>query len=1173
MRPIPTPHALLVPLAVVALATACEQPPPVVGEDRLFASAAEAAIVQGQDTQITVTSVTAEGGAGAGDVTATISPAGIGRIAASGAAPTEQSATAALSGDGIATFDFACDVTGNAEDAKATITVSGATGEATTSVTCTPQVIRRNITLSILDCQNRLQADGASNCTVDVTVRDATGIAVPDAILDVAVESATPVGGGNGNANVLKAAVADAAATDSLDDLVTDANGIARFVVISPTFGLEQTMKVNVVDDTGNSGSADIVIAPFEDKSQVTLTASATSISSGGTTDITVTGRQLNGDLAVGGTADITVATGLSATAGGCLSQGANGLVAALANGSCTFTVTADNIGNDAVLAQVAATFLANPQGQERTASVTITINPAGVSIASVTVDPAQIFADAQPDFTTITVNLSLDGNPLPGSIVTASVASEARGVIKLTTQRVGTGTPTAVADEDTASVTAGADGVVAFTVSADNPLSRGNGRISISVIDPDGAPFDVVDPSTVTVTVDRAPLLSSLVFDGFDPDSVIGVPGGPRPSSTGVKFKLLDEQNAPVANVPVRFVAQSSVPGISIVPFDTSDAAGVVSTVVTAGRVAGPITVVAIVDSPALSAVSPAISVIGGLPNSAYSNIVCDTVAAQNPSTDCTVVLADKFTNLVETDINVQFRAEGGNITPSAEASGGTATASFIAGPPGAGSADLRNWTYSDLRTPPALVVAAFPGCFDRTTRTACDIVELCNAGANATEQAIFSAFCPLPPSLTGQPASCVGDINPLALDALDDEAADAANWELELFTGIDVFAGVVVRDQFDAYLDSQRACGITLGCLVGDQNGLNLDDSDDCPINPGCLDFSGATECPQDGLLDVLAAVRGEEGFDDENGNGVRDGAPGCAAGVDPGCEDFVDFPEPFLDKNSSCSYDSLNENERLTASQKVQLSDLFIDSDATDGLFGFNAGGQRLETNGVFDTDTEVFLKTSVVQLGVAELQFGFEVAPGQCGADGDTLLACPAESQAAAATSSRCTETARGEAILEGCLPGRVNFRDGDVATYAFRWTDRNGNCPTPDFAGQPTVTVEGPAEIAVNDSPYSQVECGAVPGGAGSKNLERPWCEEHLNMGALARDITIIGKCEAEAGDQIIKLTFELDGAIAVRTFTISCPVCGDNRLEGEEQCDDGDRTPGDGCDADCAVEQ
>lgn len=1162
MRPIRPPHALLVPFAVVALAAACDEPPPVVGEDRLFASATAAEVVQGRDTQITVTSLKADGGAGAGDVTATIAPAGIGRIAATGTAATEQTATATLSDEGIATFDFACDVTGNADDAKATITVSGATGEATTSVTCTPQVIRRNIVLSVIDCQNRLQADGASSCTVDVTVRDLVNNEVSDVTIDVAVETVTVIGAGAGNGNVLKALVDDQVATNSLNDLVTDANGVARFVIISPTLGLEQTMKIEVIDDAGNIGSADVTIGPFEDKSEVTLSASPTSTSSNGSTAITVAARQLNGDLAVG-TATVTVPAPLTATVAGCLAATAEERVftARLDNGACTFTAEADDVGNAPRTSIVTASFQA-PNGAPRNAQLPVVVNPAGVSIANVTVEPAAIFADGRdPTVSTITVDLTLDNRPVNGAVVTATVASESRGIIKLTTRQVGNGAAQAVANEDTAAVTSDAVGKVSFTLTADNATARGNGRVTITVVDADGNSFDVVDPANLIVTVDREPLLSSLVFDGFESDGVIGVPGGPRASSTGVRFRLLDEQNDPVANVPVRFVAQSSVPGISVVPFGNSDAAGLVTTVVTAGRVAGPITVVAIIETPALSAVSPAIAVIGGLPNSAYSNIVCDTVAAQIPSTDCTVVLADKFTNLVETDLNVQFRAEGGNITPSAAAIGGTATASFLPGPPGSGSADLRNWSYSALRTPPTDLVddPAFDGCFDATARTPCDLVALCTSG-----NAAIDAFCPLPPSLTGQPTSCASDIDLLALDALELEAANPGDWEFSLFTNLDSAALTAdeVREQFNAYVDSQRICGITLGCLVGDRDGLSLDDSDDCPVNPGCLDFSRATECPQDGLLDILASVRGEEGFDDENGNGVRDAG-----------EDFVDFPEPFLDKNSSCSYDNLNDNPRLTASQKIQFSDLFIDSDASDGLFGFDVGGDRRETNGAFDSDTEVFLKTSVVQLGPPSLQFGFEVNPAVCGNDGTGSVTCPAGAQAAAISQSRCTETARGEAILEGCSPGGGNFRDGETATYAFRWTDRNGNCPTTDFAGEPTVTAEGPVEIAVNDSPYSQVECGAVPGGGGSKNLERPWCEEHVNMGAPAREVTLIAKCEGETGEQVIKLTFELDGAIAVRTFVLSCPVCGDNLVEGEEQCDDGDRDVGDGCDADCAVEE
>src|SRR5262249_20275032 len=44
-------------------------------------------------------------------------------------------------------------------------------------------------------------------------------------------------------------------------------------------------------------------------------------------------------------------------------------------------------------------------------------------------------------------------------------------------------------------------------------------------------------------------------------------------------------------------------------------------------------------------------------------------------------------------------------------------------------------------------------------------------------------------------------------------------------------------------------------------------------------------------------------------------------------------------------------------------------------------------------------------------------------------------------------------------------------------------------------------------------------------------------------------------------------------APATFTFTkVAAPVCGDGRVEDPEQCDDGNTTAGDGCDASCMVE-
>jgi cysteine-rich repeat protein len=1190
MRPVSSSKALLALLAAATLASAstCEPPAPV-DEPRpvTFLSVGDNRLEQARRTTISITSLTAALERATGDVTVTVAPgvirdeagdvvAGVtvenaASVAPATVDPTEPTATATLE-NGQVTFGLLCNLTGRTEDVEVAVSIAGPNGTtAATVVVCTPQEIARTLTFSTADCQARLQADGASTCAVEVTVQQ-DNIAAPGVSVDIVVESVLKPNGDNGNAAVLATtATATRPVLQRLDGLETDSNGVVRFFLYSPALNLEQTIKLVASDDVGNSGEQTFDIAPFQDKSQVSIVAIPASISSGGTTNVTVTGRALNGDLVTSGTAQVEVTGPLTATVGGCLAEDGGAFRATLTSGVCSFNLVAATIGTEAEVAQIVTTFRANASvGDERIASTTVTVNPANISLATVALSESLIFADAQPPSTTLTVNVSRDGIPRQNSRVTATVASDSRGVVKLLSSRVGTAAPVAVPSEDEATVIAGPDGVVSFTVGADNPISRGNGRITIAVIDPaTNRPFDVVSPDNVTVTVDRAPQLKSLFFVAFDGAPEIGVPGGPRGSSTGVIFRLLDEQNQAVPNVPVRFAAQSSVPGVAVVPFGESEADGTVKTVVTAGSVAGPVTVVAIVGAPPneLRAVSQTISVVGGLPNSAYTSLVCDKIAGASPSSSCKVTLADKFTNLATTTTRVQFRAEGGNITPSADAAAGVAAASFLAGPPGTGSADVQLWTNSPLRNAPAAVRSAFPGCFDATIRTPCDLYALCS---DESDEA--SLFCPLPPSLlSSAPAKCTPDIDPLALEALAEERLDAAEWEFALFTG-----DQVVVDQFTAYVDTGRACGLPLSCLVGDLDGLELDPSDDCPVNPGCLDYSGATECPQEGLIDIMAAVRGEEAFDDQDGDGTRDAD-----------EDFVDFPEPFLDKNSSCSFDSLNDHPRLSASQKVQLSDLFIDSSPdTDGRFGFVTGGQRTETNGVFDSDTEIFMKTAIVQLGPAILHFGAAVEATACGATGVANVSCPAAAQAREDQASRCTETAGGAAILRQCVPGPTcgdvtptcpedaGFRDQESASLVFRWFDPNGNCPTEDFAGTPAIAADGPVEIvAFDEGPYSPAECGGLMGSPIAKNVERPWCEEHPFLGAPLRGVTISANCGSETGDQLATLRFTLDDAVFTESFTVNCPVCGDSRVEGEETCDDGNLVAGDDCGADCQVEE
>lgn len=1157
-----TQRLLILPLACAAFfAVACETPPPDEGADRLFATATASTVIQGAQTTIAVRGILANGKPAGGSVTATIAKvndADIAAIAATGEALTEPTAALTLDDTGRGTFDFQCLGVG-----AAVVSLTGESGDATATINCVEPELPRTIAIDTTDCLTFLLADGSSTCQVDVTLRDASNNAPVSGInLTVRVDAAVDANGGAGNDRVLKAARADGA-TSTLAGVATDAVGRASFFIQSPAFGLEETISFTVADDARNSGSGSVVVLPFENKSSVSLTSDASSVSSAASVNVTVTGLDVNTAPAAGKFATITLEGGLTATAAGCLADNAGVLEATLDDaGQCTFAVTAPTTDVELV-ATVAASFLAiEGRGEEpKTAALNVRVTPVGVTVANAVTDRTLIFADADPGTSTTTMTVTRDGAPFDAVTVTATVAAESRGVIKLVSQRVGTaGNAQPVADEDTAVIVTPTDGVVAFSLTADNRISRGNGRLVISVIGADGAVIEA--GAIIDVTVDRQPVLSSLVFVDFNPGSNIGVPGGALPSSTGLSFKLLDEENNPVANVPVRFVAQSSVPGVAVVPFDTSNAQGVVSTVVTAGRVAGPITVVAIVDEPALVSVAPPVSVVGGVPNSAYSNFGCDRVAGQGPIlAKCSAELVDKFTNVVQTKLTVQFRSEGAAIQPQVESeeATGTATSDLRFSAPGPGSADVRAWSYSPLRDAPAVVRAAFPGCFDRTVRSTCDLVALCSPAANDPNRAIFEAFCPLQPAI-GAAGLCSAGISATTRQAMLDEGANPSDWALELFfPALNPLPAVDVLSQFAAYSDEARLCGMPVSCLIGDFDGLSLDNSDNCPVNPGCLDFSGETECPQDGLLDVLAAVRGEEGFDDVNGNGFHDDG-----------ESFVDFPEPFLDKNSSCSFDNLDRNPRLTAGEKIRFSDLFIDSDSGDGLFGFDqGGGVRTETNGVFDQDTEVFLKTSIVQLNGRFLQFGEIVPASACGANGAAQVSC---TQGAAANSdSLCTEVAvGGEALLEGCTPDADEFRLGDTVSLGFRWTDANGNCTSEDFLGEIQILSVGdsPLSIAFDNANHSSAECGL---NLGSSNPERPWCEEHSALGAPIRRLSLTAECDNSVGDTEATLAFISETSIQLRTVLVGCPECGDGRREGEEECDDGDAGNEPAAGATCSV--
>jgi hypothetical protein len=115
------------------------------------------------------------------------------------------------------------------------------------------------------------------------------------------------------------------------------------------------------------------------------------------------------------------------------------------------------------------------------------------------------------------------------------------------------------------------------------------------------------------------------------------------------------------------------------------------------------------------------------------------------------------------------------------------------------------------------------------------------------------------------------------------------------------------------------------------------------------------GKTYNPRDGLVTLVAAFKGEEEFDDINGNGK----------YDPG-EPFVDQGEPFVDENDNdyCDGETAADETLRQQGKPYNCKELYIDADGN---------GKYTPANGVWDAHSDpndnslVWVKTYVLWTG--------------------------------------------------------------------------------------------------------------------------------------------------------------------------------------------------------------
>lgn len=185
---------------------------------------------------------------------------------------------------------------------------------------------------------------------------------------------------------------------------------------------------------------------------------------------------------------------------------------------------------------------------------------------------------------------------------------------------------------------------------------------------------------ASTTITVASA-AIDSILFVSATPQAIVldgtGCAGCTQHSI--VVFQVVDIFGKPVASQGVNFSLSTEIGGLSLSnQTATSDANGLVQTVVEAGAVATHVRVLATVAETSISTLSDEIAVSTGLPDQDSFSISAETLNPEAWNTDGVIVpitirAADHFNNPVPDGTTILFSAEGGAIQPSCRTTDGS--------------------------------------------------------------------------------------------------------------------------------------------------------------------------------------------------------------------------------------------------------------------------------------------------------------------------------------------------------------------------------------------------------------------------------------------------------------------------------------------------------------------
>jgi len=333
----------------------------------------------------------------------------------------------------------------------------------------------------------------------------------------------------------------------------------------------------------------------------------------------------------------------------------------ALTDSNGVASVRIDSAGTTAEgagLATAAATWGdGNSSKTATSAPLGFAVGSASVTFGSITISPNNLSAYGSAN---VSVPVLVNGAP---TTVPLSVT--------FTSNCVGSGRATITSPVTTV------NGVATTTYKDTNSCASAD-TITASV---SGAAAD----ATATIVV-ASPLANNIQFTSATP-AVIGIDGTGLPTSSVVKFKVVDANNNGVAGKKVNFsltpVLAAGAPSLSITSA-SSDAGGEVAVSVTAGSTPTPVWVVATLDgTPAIKSQSVALTVTTGLPTQDFFSLSASTHNIEGLNIDgttstLTVIASDRLGNPVPDKTAINFVTEGGQIQGGTD---GRATCATLAG------------------------------------------------------------------------------------------------------------------------------------------------------------------------------------------------------------------------------------------------------------------------------------------------------------------------------------------------------------------------------------------------------------------------------------------------------------------------------------------------------------